>query len=126
MTDIRYALVEFHTAYGCPIRTELTPNPPEAELRKNLLQEEWEEYLEAYEAGDIVELADALGDMLYIIQGTALTYGIDLRAVFEEIHSSNMSKLGEDGLPHRRDDGKILKGPNFFQPNLAKILGVKE
>jgi predicted HAD superfamily Cof-like phosphohydrolase len=93
-------------------------------LRFNLMAEENVEYLEACTAGDVVEIADALGDMLYILMGTALEHGMQdhLEKIFSEIHRSNMSKMGEDGKPIRREDGKILKGPNYFRPNIKQII----
>ena len=93
-------------------------------LRFNLMAEENVEYLEACAAGDEVEIADALGDMLYILLGTALEHGMQdyLKRIFTEIHSSNMSKMGKDGKPIRREDGKILKGPNYFRPNIKQII----
>ena len=114
---------EFHETYGAYISEESKlPDPSIRELRKSLLQEEFDEYTKAEEENDLVEIADALGDMMYIIYGTAISYGIPLDDIFHEIHSSNMSKLGEDGKPIRREDGKILKGPNFFRPDIAKFL----
>lgn len=93
-------------------------------LRYNLMGEENSEYLEAVVKGDTVEIADALGDMLYILLGTMLEHGMQdhMVRVFSEIHRSNMSKMGEDGKPILREDGKILKGPNYFRPNIQKIL----
>lgn len=93
-------------------------------LRFNLMAEENTEYLEAVVKGDTVEIADALGDMLYILLGTMLEHGMQdhIVRVFSEIHRSNMSKMGEDGKPILREDGKILKGPNYFRPNITKIL----
>lgn len=95
-----------------------------ATLRFNLMAEENVEYLEAAVKGDTVEIADALGDMLYILLGTMLEHGMQdhIVRVFSEIHRSNMSKMGEDGKPILREDGKILKGPNYFRPNIEKIL----
>jgi len=88
------------------------------------MQEENEEYLEAAESGNLEEVADALGDMLYILCGTILDHGLQykIEAVFDEIQRSNMSKLGADGKPIYREDGKVLKGPNYFKPNIEKIL----
>lgn len=93
-------------------------------LRFNLMAEENVEYLEACAAGDEVEIADAIGDMLYILLGTALEHGMQdyLKKIFTEIHNSNMSKMGKDGKPIRREDGKILKGPNYFRPNIKQII----
>ena len=114
---------EFHETYGANINDVPTlPNQTERDLRIKLLQEEFTEYLEGERNNDMVEIADALGDMLYIIYGTCVSYGLPINEVFNEIHASNMSKLGEDGKPIYREDGKVLKGPNYFKPNIAKIL----
>jgi predicted HAD superfamily Cof-like phosphohydrolase len=93
------------------------------ELRHRLMKEETDEYLEACVEGDIVGVADALGDQLYILCGTILKHGLQHKIVevFNEIHDSNMSKL-ENGQPLLREDGKILKGSNYFKPNIKKIL----
>ena len=93
-------------------------------LRFNLMKEENEEYIEAANNNDLVEVADALGDMLYILCGTIIEHGFHhkIEDVFNEIQRSNMSKLGADGEPIYREDGKVLKGPNYFKPNIAKIL----
>lgn len=94
------------------------------ELRHRLMKEETDEYLEACVEGDIVGVADALGDQLYILCGTILKHGLQHKIVevFNEIHDSNMSKLGVDGKPIFREDGKILKGPGYFKPDIKKIL----
>lgn len=94
-------------------------------LRYNLMKEENEEYLEAAKKGDIVEIADALGDMMYILCGTILKHGLQdiIEEVFEEIQRSNMSKLDENGEPIYREDGKILKSDRYFKPDIEKILG---
>jgi len=96
----------------------------ESELRFNLLKEENEEYLEACKTGNMVEVADALGDVLYIAFGTILRHGLQhkIEEVFNEIQNSNMSKLDENGEPIFREDGKILKGNNYFKPNIKNIL----
>jgi predicted HAD superfamily Cof-like phosphohydrolase len=88
------------------------------------MDEENKEYLEAIKNNDMIEVADALGDMLYILCGTIITHGMQdvIDEVFEEIQRSNMSKLGSDGKPIYREDGKVLKGPNYFKPYIAKIL----
>ena len=124
------AVKEFHTAYK--IGYQDTPKADlgnaKNELRFNLMQEENEEYLEAAKNNDLVEVADALGDMLYILCGTIIEHGMQdkIEAVFNEIQRSNMSKLGEDGQPIYREDGKVLKGPNYFKPNIADILSEKK
>ncbi len=92
-------------------------------LRYNLMAEENQEYLEAANNNDLVEVADALGDMLYILCGTIIEHGMQdiIEPIFDEIQKSNMSKLGEDGNPIYREDGKVLKGPNYFKPNFDKF-----
>jgi predicted HAD superfamily Cof-like phosphohydrolase len=116
---------EFHNAFG----QENGKNPskikwPESQLRYRLMDEENGEYLEACAKQSLEEIADALGDMLYILCGTILKHGMHhiIEDIFNEIHSSNMSKLGEDGKPILRADGKITKGPNYFRPELSKII----
>ena len=120
------AVHKFHTAFGLWIKNEPTANIGTAKnlLRFNLMKEENEEYLEAANANDLVEVADALGDMLYILAGTIIEHGMQYKIaeVFDEIQRSNMSKLGEDGHPIFREDGKVLKGPNYFKPNIGEIL----
>ena len=93
-------------------------------LRYKLMREENEEYLEAAENGDLVEIADACGDMLYILCGTMLKHGLQnkIEEVFREIQSSNMSKLDEKGEPIYREDGKVLKSALYFKPNIKTIL----
>lgn len=93
-------------------------------LRYNLMKEENEEYYEAVQNDDLVEIADALGDMLYILCGTIIEHGLQhkIEEVFDEIQRSNMSKLGADGKPIYREDGKVMKGPNYFKPDFEKIL----
>jgi len=93
-------------------------------LRHNLIKEENDEYLEACKNGDIVEIADALGDQLYILFGTILKHGLEykIEEVYDEIHRSNMSKLDENGQPIYREDGKILKSNLYFRPDIKKIL----
>ena len=94
------------------------------ELRFKLMEEENLEYLKATKENDIVEIADALGDMLYILCGTIISHGLQnkIEEIFQEIQNSNMSKLGDNGKPIYRDDGKVLKGPNYFKPDIRKIL----
>lgn len=115
-------LREFHETYGVPIRTAPVASPPESDLRTRLLAEEVQEYYDAVEAGDVVEVADALADIVYVAYGSALSHGINLDAVLAEVHRSNMSKLGSDGKPVLRDDGKVIKGPDYFRPDIAAVL----
>ena len=93
-------------------------------LRFKLMAEENQEYFEAAKNNDIVEVADALGDMLYILCGTIIEHGMQdkIEEIFDEIQKSNLSKLGEDGKPIYRNDGKVMKGPNYFKPNISEIL----
>ncbi len=120
------AVAEFHNAFGLGVSKTMMANLGEAKnmLRFNLMDEENKEYLEAAENNDMVEVADALGDMLYILCGTILEHGMQhkIEEVFNEIQRSNMSKLGGDGKPIYREDGKVLKGPNYFRPNIEAIL----
>jgi phosphoribosyl-ATP pyrophosphohydrolase len=120
------AVAAFHDAFGIENNYAPTANLSEAdiELRFNLMQEENEEYLEAAKNNDIVEIADALGDQLYILCGTILRHGLQdkIIEVFEEIQRSNMSKLDENGNPIYREDGKVLKSNLYFRPNIKAIL----
>ena len=120
------SVAEFHDAFGIESANAPVVSLPEQTvlLRHNLMKEENEEYLEAAQNKDLVEVADALGDMLYILCGTILSHGMQhkITEVFNEIQRSNMSKLGSDGKPIYREDGKVLKGPNYFKPNIAFIL----
>ena len=126
MKDKIAAVHAFHTAFGLGIEETPTAQLTKAKnlLRFNLMKEENKEYFEAANNGDLVEVADALGDMLYILCGTILEHGIQdkIEEVFNEIQRSNMSKLGADGKPIYREDGKVLKGPNYFKPNIQEIL----
>ncbi|WP_278035220.1 nucleoside triphosphate pyrophosphohydrolase family protein [Flavobacterium nitratireducens] len=125
MQDQINSVKEFHTAFG--IGYSETPIADLGEtkntLRYHLMKEENEEYLEAVKNNDLVEIADALGDMMYILCGTIIEHGLQdkIEAVFDEIQRSNMSKLGEDGKPIYREDGKVMKGPNYFKPDFTKI-----
>ena len=113
----------FMETFGQEVKT--SPGFPDAdtlELRYELIKEELQELLDAMNTKDLVEVADALTDILYVTYGAGHAYGIDLDACFDEVQDSNMSKLGEDGKPIYREDGKVLKGPNFFEPNLEKFM----
>ena len=120
------AVKEFHTAFeiGYSENPKAHLGENKNMLRYNLMKEENEEYLEAVQNNDLVEIADALGDMMYILCGTIIEHGLQdkIEAVFDEIQRSNMSKLGEDGNPIYREDGKVMKGPNYFKPNFSEIL----
>jgi len=114
---------DFMEAFSQEVHTEpYWPDFSTRELRLELIREEYEELEEAIENRDMVEVADALADLLYVIYGAGHAFGIDLDECYNEVHSSNMSKLGEDGKPIKSDSGKVLKGPNFFEPDLKSIL----
>jgi predicted HAD superfamily Cof-like phosphohydrolase len=126
MKDKIQAVQTFHKAFKLGFR-----DTPKANLgleknilRYKLMREENEEYLDAATNDDLAEVADALGDMLYILCGTIIEHGLQhkIEAVFDEIQRSNMSKLGQDGEPIYREDGKVLKGPNYFKPKIKDIL----
>ena len=120
------AVQAFHEAFKIDCATAPTVDLPNQIklLRFRLMEEENQEYLEAAKNNDLVEVADALGDMLYILCGTILSHGMQhkIEEVFDEIQLSNMSKLGANGEPIYREDGKVMKGPNYFKPDIAKIL----
>jgi predicted HAD superfamily Cof-like phosphohydrolase len=114
---------DFMAAFGQKVEIEPTLSDFNTrELRLELIREELDELHTAVDDKDIVEVADALTDLLYVIYGAGHAFGIDLDECFLEVHNSNMSKLGEDGKPIYREDGKVMKGPHFFQPDLAEIL----
>ena len=115
---------DFMEAFGQEVQLEPTwPDFNTRELRLDLIQEELDELAQAMEDRDMVQIADALTDLLYVVYGAGHAFGIDLDECFQEVHSSNMSKLGEDGRPIYREDGKVMKGPNYFEPDLEAILG---
>tara|TARA_B100000508_G_scaffold141093_1_gene146627 strand:- start:147691 stop:148095 length:405 start_codon:yes stop_codon:yes gene_type:complete len=126
LADTIKAVATFHDSFG--IKNNYNPTSKledgQIELRHRLMKEENDEYLEAAKEGDLVEIADALGDQLYILCGTIMKHGMQdvIEDVFNEIQRSNMSKLGEDGKPIYREDGKILKGKNYFKPDIKSIL----
>ena len=122
MIDMYKAVKEFHEIFECRIaeKTEF-PDDNERDLRMRLLKEEYLEYREAEENDDFIEVADALADMMYIILGTAVSYGIPIDKVFEEVHNSNLTKLW-NGKVKKRSDGKILKPDTFLPPNIPEVL----
>ena len=117
---------QFHNSFG--ITNAYSPvselNDKDLKLRFDLMKEENEEYLDAAKKGDLIEIADALGDMLYILCGTILKHGLQhkIADVFQEIQRSNMSKLDKNGEPIYREDGKILKSEMYFKPKIKEIL----
>jgi predicted HAD superfamily Cof-like phosphohydrolase len=126
LKDTIGAVEEFHNAFGISNNYEPTVELTESDilLRYKLMREENEEYLEAAQKGDLVEVADALGDMLYILCGTILKHGLQdkMAEVFQEIQRSNMSKLDANGKPIYREDGKVLKSELYFKPDIRSIL----
>ena len=126
MDGTNFELVEdFMEAMGQDVNA--VPTFPEEEiqrLRLDLIEEELDELHYAIDNKDMVEIADALGDLLYVVYGAGHAFGIDLDECFKEIHASNMSKLGPDGKPIKREDGKVLKPDTFFPPDLKKILEI--
>jgi predicted HAD superfamily Cof-like phosphohydrolase len=117
---------KFHNAFGIENNYEPTSTLSESEcdLRHRLMAEENEEYLEAAKNGDLIEIADALGDQLYILCGTILKHGLQDKIVdvFKEIQRSNMSKLDKQGKPIYREDGKVMKSELYFKPDIKSIL----
>ncbi len=120
---------DFHEAFGisCAKKPQGSVGMEGAQLRHELLRGENEEYLATAKQGNLVEVADALGDMLYILCGTILKHGLQVRiwAVFQEIQCRNMGKFSNDTRPVLRVDGKVLKGENYFRPDIASVLGEK-
>ena len=115
---------DFMEAFGQDVQFEPTwPDFNTRELRLELIQEELEELSDAVADRDMIQIADALTDLLYVVYGAGHSFGLDLDECFLEVHSSNMSKLGPNGKPIHREDGKVMKGPGYFEPDLEGILG---
>ena len=115
---------DFMEAFGQDVQLEPTwPDFNTRELRLELIAEELDELSDAVADRDMIQIADALTDLLYVIYGAGHAFGIDLDECFQEVHASNMSKLGENGRPIYREDGKVMKGPGYFEPDLEGILG---
>ena len=118
-TDVKI----FMETFGQMVRTK--PNFPDDKtmlLRLDLIKEELSELEEAMGTKNLKEVADALTDILYVTYGAGYAYGIDLDKCFKEVQRANMSKLGEDGKPIYNDQGKVMKGPNYSEPNLKKFV----
>jgi predicted HAD superfamily Cof-like phosphohydrolase len=122
--NVSAAVAEFHQAFRLPMRDAPTVDIDAylAKLRVALLEEEVDEFVNASSSCDLTGIADALADIVYVVYGTALTYGIDLDAVLMEVHRSNMSKLDSDGTPLVREDGKVLKSERYFPPDITAAL----
>ena len=114
---------KFMETFGQEIKEKAQfPNEKISSLRHDLIKEELDELKEAMNNNDIKEVADALTDILYVTYGAGHAFGINLDKCFEEVQNSNMSKLGSDGKPIYNDKGKVMKGPNYFKPNLNKFV----
>jgi predicted HAD superfamily Cof-like phosphohydrolase len=113
----------FMESFGQEVKSKPEfPSDDTVKLRIELISEELQELVDACNAGDIIEVADALTDILYVTYGAAHSFGIPIDECFKEVQRSNMSKLGEDGKPIYREDGKVMKGPNYSVPNLKNVL----
>ena len=116
---------KFMNTYGQDVKEKAEfPENKIVQLRIDLIEEELNELKEAIKNNDIVEVADALTDILYVTYGAGHSFGVNLDECFDEVQRSNMSKLGEDGKPIYNDSGKVMKGPNYFAPNLKKIVNL--
>lgn len=114
---------DFMNVFGQEVKTKAEfPDINTSALRLKLINEEYKEMVESMEQQDLIGVADALTDLLYVVYGAGLAFGINLDECFDEVHRSNMSKLDSNGNPIYREDGKVMKGPNFFEPNLEKII----
>ena len=114
---------KFMETFGQEIKEKASfPNDKITSLRYDLIKEELDEFKEAIDKKDIKEVADALTDILYVTYGAGHAFGIDLDKCFKEVQNSNMSKLGSDGKPIYNDKGKVMKGPNYFKPDLTKFV----
>lgn len=124
MTNLMQMVLWFHTTFKRHIGLDgpKFPDKSERELRRKLLKEEFDEYELAEDTNDIVEVADGLGDMAYIIAGTAISYGIPLERVMQEIQRAQYSKLPKDGIPLIREDGKVLKPDTYVPPDIHRVL----
>ena len=122
MTNFK-SVKKFMETFGQEIKEKASfPDDKITSLRYDLIKEELEELKEAMDSKDIKEVADALTDILYVTYGAGHAFGIDLDKCFEEVQNSNMSKLGSDGKPIYNDKGKVMKGPNYFKPDLGKFV----
>jgi predicted HAD superfamily Cof-like phosphohydrolase len=116
-------VLEFHRMFGLTIgESPAFPSTKDVELRANLIDEEALEFRQACAEGDVVKVADALADLLYVVYGAGVTFGIDLEPVFSEVQRSNLTKVWPDGTVHKRVDGKIEKPPSYSKANVGKVL----
>ena len=113
----------FMETFGQEVKSSASFSSPKINnLRYNLIKEELDEFKQALDNNDLLEVADALTDILYVTYGAGHAFGINLDHCFEEVQNSNMSKLGNDGKPIYSDQGKVMKGPNYFKPDLSKFI----
>lgn len=120
-------VLQWHRDFGCAIGDSPRMIDGDiANVRITLMKEELQEYIDAIAAGDLLGAAKELGDLLWVAYGSCVTHGFDADAIIEELHWSNNTKRDSNGLPVARKDGKILKGPNYRTPNIARVLGVEE
>ena len=113
----------FMESFGQEVKSKPEfPSDDTVKLRIELISEELQELVDACNANDIIEVADALTDILYVTYGAAHSFGVPIDECFKEVQRSNMSKLGEDGKPIYREDGKVMKGPSYFKPDLKNVL----
>jgi predicted HAD superfamily Cof-like phosphohydrolase len=122
--EVLARVLDFHEAFGLPREPLPTSHVGDtlAQLRVRLLREEVEEFADATDRRDLVAIADALADVVYVAYGSAITYGLDLDAVVREVHRSNMSKLDAHGRPLLREDGKVLKSERYRPPNVGSVI----
>jgi|TARA_B100000959_G_scaffold111717_1_gene117845 predicted HAD superfamily Cof-like phosphohydrolase len=114
---------KFMEIFGQEVKAKAEfPSDKIVKLRYNLIKEELDEFEKALKDKNLKEVADALADILYVTYGAGHAFGIDLDKCFDEVQRSNMSKLGENGKPIYNDQGKVMKGPNYFEPNLKKYI----
>ncbi len=134
MNKMQMQVAEFHSYYHVPILgSPDIPDQKRIDLRIELIREEFRElcfacgvdmytYIGKVNKPHLVDVADALGDLLYVVFGSALEFGLDMEPIFDEIQRSNMSKLGDNGKPIYASNGKVLKGPHWFPPDIARII----
>ena len=123
MRSAQLNLRDFHEKFGLTVNdTPTIPGDDVLQFRVNLINEEAEEFEQAAKARNLVEMADALADVIYVALGAAVSLGIDLEPVFEEVHRSNMTKVWSDGQVRRREDGKVIKPPTYSPANIAQEL----
>ncbi len=114
---------KFMETFGQEVKTKPEfPSDKTVKLRYDLIKEELDEFAQAIKDKDILEVADSLTDILYVTYGAGIAFGIDLDKCFDEVQRSNMSKLGQDGKPIYNENGKVMKGPKYFEPNLKKFV----